>query len=220
MIDRVFELASETPLSPYAIDFKHNLSRSVWDDEKKIDAIRKFCLKKEKEILSLEYTNDGGTGLDENTTTTRYGRYNLFDFVEECPELEDLWKFIKEHWLDRIKIDNTEAYKTQIACWFNVLRQGQKMTEHRHSSRFSGYLSGNMHLDYYDTKTVYKHLNSYIEVDNIKGGLVMFPSQLLHGTNEYQGKGERISIAFDLHLTNLNDVVCEMIQSSNKIFHT
>ena len=109
MIDRVFELASETPLSPYAIDFKHNLSRSVWDDEKKIDAIRKFCLKKEKEILSLEYTADGGTGLNENTTTTRYGRYNLFDFVEECPELEDLWKFIKEHWLDRIKIDNTSG---------------------------------------------------------------------------------------------------------------
>ena len=87
MIDRMFELKSATPLTPYAMNFKFHISRSIWDDEKKVNVIRKFCLKKEKEILKLPYNNDGGTGLDENSVTTRFARYNLFDFVDECPSL-------------------------------------------------------------------------------------------------------------------------------------
>tara|TARA_R110001592_G_scaffold224213_2_gene479789 strand:+ start:328 stop:990 length:663 start_codon:yes stop_codon:yes gene_type:complete len=219
MIDRIFKLESGQPLSPYAMDYNFSLSRSIWDEDKKIDTIKKFCLKKEKEILELDYTNDGGTGLDEEAVTTRYGRYNLFDFVDECPELTDLWDFIKEHWFDRIKIDDTKTYKTKIGCWFNVMRKGQHMNEHRHSSRFSGYLSGNMHLDNYQTTTTYKHLNNWVELTNIKGGLVMFPSQLLHSTSTHIEKNERVSIAFDLHITNLNDVENEILQHSNKDFY-
>tara|TARA_R100000541_G_scaffold49046_1_gene56114 strand:- start:1167 stop:1829 length:663 start_codon:yes stop_codon:yes gene_type:complete len=219
MIDRIFKLESGQPLSPYAMDFDFSLSRSIWDDQKKLDTIKNFCLKKEKEILELDYTNDGGTGLDEDAVTTRFGRYNLFDFVDECPELTDLWNFIKEHWIDRIEIDATKMYKTKIGCWFNVMRKGQHMNEHRHSSRFSGYLSGNMHLDNYETVTTYKHLNNWIELNNIKGGLVMFPSQLLHSTSTHTEKNERVSIAFDLHLTNLNDVENEILQHSNKDFY-
>ena len=99
------------------------------------------------------------------------------------------------------------------------MRKGQHMNEHRHSSRFSGYLSGNMHLDNYQTTTTYKHLNNWVELTNIKGGLVMFPSQLLHSTSTHIEKNERVSIAFDLHITNLNDVENEILQHSNKDFY-
>ena len=51
MIDRVFELNSPTPLSPYAPNYKFDLSRSVWDDEEKVDKLKKFLIKKEKDIL-------------------------------------------------------------------------------------------------------------------------------------------------------------------------
>jgi hypothetical protein len=220
MIDRMFELRSPTPLSPYAMNYKFHLSRSIWDDEKQIDTIKKFCLKKEKEILKLPYNNDGGTELDDNAVTTRFARYNLFDFVDECPELKNLWEEIHKHWYERIKRENTTAYKTKIVCWFNVLRQGEQMADHRHSNRFSAYLSGNIHLDNYHTHTTYRYLDNWIEIENIKGGLVMFPSQLLHGTNKYHDKNERVSIAFDLHLTNLNDIENEALQFASRDFYS
>ena len=114
MIDRMFELKSATPLSPYAPDYKFELSRAVWDDEEKVDKIKKFLIKKEKDVLKLPYLNDACTGLGEDSVTTRYARYNLFDFADECPELKDLWKVIQEHWYERIQKDNTHPYKTKI----------------------------------------------------------------------------------------------------------
>ena len=220
MLDRMFELRSATPLSPYAPSFKFNLSRSIWDDDKKIEKLKKFLLKKEKAILELPYNNDGETGLGEDSVTTRYARYNLFDFIDECPELKDLWDFIQEHWYERIKRESTHAYKTKIVCWFNIMRQGEKMEPHRHASRFSAYLSGNIHLDNYHTITTYRHLDTWIDIHNVKGGLLMFPSQLIHEVDTYQDQNPRISIAFDLHLTNLNDVENEALSFFSRDFST
>ena len=220
MIDRMFELKSATPLSPYAPDYKFELSRAVWDDEEKVDKIKKFLIKKEKDVLKLPYLNDACTGLNEDSVTTRYARYNLFDFADECPELKDLWKFFQEHWYERIQKDNTRPYKTKIVCWFNILRKGDKMEAHSHNSRFSAYLSGNFHLDNYDTATTYKFMDDWTAIDNVKGGLIMFPSQLLHEVDSFEDEGVRISIAFDLHLTNLNDFQSEVIQSGARDFFT
>ena len=218
MIDRVFELKSPTPLSPYAPNYKFEITRSVWDDKEKVDKLKKFLIKKEKDILKLPFHHDGDTGLKEDSVTTRYARYNLFDFVDECPELRDLWKLIQEHWYERIQRDNTRPYKTKIVCWFNVMRKGDRMESHRHSSRFSSYLSGNFHLDNYHTTTTYRYLDNLTAIDNVKGGLVIFPSQLLHEVDSFKGEGERVSIAFDLHLTNLNDFQTETILSGARDF--
>ena len=87
MIDRVFELKSPTPLSPYAPNYKFELSRSVLDDQEKVDKLKKFLIKKEKDILKLPFHHDGDTGLKEDSVTTRYARYNLFDFADECLSL-------------------------------------------------------------------------------------------------------------------------------------
>ena len=220
MIDRIFELHSYPPLSPYAPKYKFNLSRSIWDDNKKIDKLKKFLLKKEKEILKLPYNNDGDTGLGEGSVTTRYARYNLFDFTDECPELQDLWRFIQEHWYERIAREETHAYKTKIVCWFNVMRQGEKMEAHRHASRFSAYLSGNLHLDNYHTFTTYRHMDNMIDIHNIKGALIMFPSQLIHEVDTYHDQAPRVSIAFDLHLTNLNDIENQALDFFSRDFST
>ena len=216
----MFELKSPTPLSPYAPNYAFHLSRSVWGDEKKIDKIKKFLINKEKDILKLPYLNDASTGLGRDKVTTRYCRYNLFDFVDECPELKDLWQVIQEHWYERIQKDNTHAYKTKITCWFNILKKGDKMEAHSHGRRFSAYLSGNFHLDNYDTATTYRHLDNWTAINNVKGGLIMFPSQIEHEVDSFKGKGVRISIAFDLHLTNLNDIQSEAIQLGARDFFT
>ena len=221
MIDRIYELNSAIPLSPYAPEYKFYLSRSIWNDKKQIDTIRKFCLEKEKEILELPYFHDADTGLNENHVTTRFARYNLFDFINECPELQNLWDEIYNHWLQKIKIEKTPDYKSRIVCWFNVLRKGEFLAEHRHSSQPTAYLSGNIHLDNYHTNTTYKHLDHWVSIDNVKGGCVMFPSQLAHFTDKYENDGERVSIAFDLYVTDLNDLDDESPQkATSKSFHT
>ena len=49
----------------------------------------------------------------------------------------------------------------------------------------------------------------------------MFPSQLAHFTDKYENDGERVSIAFDLYVTDLNDLDDESPQkATSKSFHT
>ena len=194
-------------MTPYAPSYDYNVTRAIWQEQKKINAIRKFLLSKEKEILKkINFHNDAGTGLKTNDVTTRHSHYNVFDFSAELPELNDLRDFIKQTYYDYIQIDNTQEYELRINCWFNVLRKGQKMDMHSHGRDFASYLSGNIHLDNYHTQTHYLYINNAARIDNVKGGLVLFPSVLQHGTDTYNGKNPRVSIAFDLHVAYLNSI--------------
>ena len=206
MIDQIFKIKSTQPMTPYAPSYDYNVTRAIWNEPQKIDVIKKFLLSKEKDILKLNFNDDGGTGLQFNDITTRHSYYNVFDYSKELPELSDLLNFIKESYNEYIKIDSTQSYGLKINCWFNVLRKGQKMKSHAHGTRFSAYLSGNIHLDNYHTKTNYSYMNNGVSIDNVKGGLVLFPSVLTHGTDEYRDEEPRVSIAFDLHVSFLNDI--------------
>jgi ectoine hydroxylase-related dioxygenase (phytanoyl-CoA dioxygenase family) len=92
-------------------------------------------------------------------------------------------------------------------CWFNIIRPGEEIKIHKHGSGPDVYLSGNLHLDDYDTETFY--LSPYDEqnghaLPNQKGGLTLFPSYVSHGATKYEGDSLRVSIAFDLRLPNTN----------------
>ena len=200
-----YRFKSSHPMTPYAPSYDYLLTQSVWDEPDKVDIIRNFLLSKEKEILKLDYNNNAGTGLDSSSVSTRHGNYNVFDFVDECPELQDLLEFIKECYWNYIEQDNTQDFALKINSWFNVLYKGQKMTYHNHNPRQSAYLSGNIHLDDYHTKTNYSYMIDRLSVDNIKGGVVLFPSVVFHGTDVYNGEKPRVSIACELEVTFIHD---------------
>jgi len=42
-----------------------------------------------------------------------------------------------------------------------------------------------------------------VNVQPLDGRLILFPSWLYHQVNPYFGEGERISISFNAHVTNL-----------------
>ena len=201
----MYRLKSLQPMTPYAPSYDYLLTQSVWDEPDKVDIIRNFLLSKEKEILKLDFNNDGGTGLDSSSVTTRHSNYNVFDYVKEVPEFNDLLEFMKESWWNYIEQDNTQDYALKINAWFNVLHKGQKMNYHNHNPRHSAYLSGNIHLDDYHTKTNYSYMNDRLSVDNIKGGVILFPSVLYHETDKYNDDEPRVSIAFDLEVDFLHD---------------
>lgn len=200
----IYKFKSEHPMTPYAPSYDYIITQSVWNDSDKIDTIRNFLLSKEKDILKLDFRNDGGTGLNDSNITTRHSNYNVFDYGKEVPEFNDLLEFMKNSWWDYIKQDDTQDFALQINAWFNVLRKGQKMNYHNHNSSCGAYLSGNMHLDDYHTKTNYSYMNVHYPIDNVKGGLVLFPSVISHGTDVYNGEEPRVSIAFDLECTFLD----------------
>ena len=179
-------------------------------DKTKTKIIKKFLLDKEKYIIeNFPSTHSGGTDVSSDSITNRFGSYNLFDFNEECTELKDFFKFLQESYLKFVILDGHEIIDIDIVCWFNVVRKGQDISAHHHSAgNYSeGYLSGNVHLDEY--KTITKYYCPYdIQVlygfANVRGGLTIFPSWMLHGTDIHNEDIERVSIAFDLRPTSLN----------------
>ena len=98
-----------------------------------------------------------------------------------------------------------------IQCWYNILRFGQKINPHMHSSSSNCYLSGHFNVQVNDTSTVYmspiNQLNDpeVINIKNKVGDMTLFPSYIFHRTTPHYSFKPRITIAFDLNLYKLHD---------------
>jgi len=199
---KIQKIRSMLPATHYAPYWDVSIGTSKWQDFEKIDTIKKWLLNNEQRFID-EYPvmHDGNTGLGDESVTSRFGRYNLFDFANELPELNDLKQFLQFSYLDFVTLDHTPITDLYIVCWFNILKEGEEIKEHLHNSTFDCYLSGNMHLDNYNTLTKYKvpyeRFTSH-DFTNEKGGLTIFPSCILHWSDKHLENNKRISIAFDL----------------------
>lgn len=203
----IYKIKSEFPITEYAPTWDISIGKSVWNDTEKIDNIREWLVNNEERIKSMyPVTDDSGTGLGINSLTSRVGKYNLFDFATELPELNDLLKFIQISYIEFININYSPAQELDLVCWVNILRNGQEIKEHVHSASNLAYLSANLHLDNYPTYTVYRSPYMQFEehsLENSKGGLCIFPSYVPHKTTEYKElTTPRVSIACDLRLPN------------------
>lgn len=201
-IERMKSLHPVTEFTPYwCIPFGF----AQWKEVEKIDTIREWLICNEEKLLKdIPVHHDGGTGLGEKSVTSRFGSYNLFDYANELPELQSLLEFFRISYLQYVNQEMVEVRDVEIMCWFNVLRKGEHIDEHSHDSSNKAYLSGNIHLDNYQTHTFYKNIydkNVQFETDNHKGTLTVFPSWVPHYTNKFEDDGLRLSIAFDLRLT-------------------
>ena len=207
----VFTLRSDIPRTHFAPQWNVIFRRFKFEGN--LPAIRNWMIGKEEELLNLPVTHDAGTGVSEESLTTRFGRYNVFDYVDECPELNNLMQFLRLSYMDYIRYEEVPLVELDISCWYNILRDGEGMTEHVHSTTSDSYLSGNMQLSEFPTSTKYRAPLDYfggMHVQNEPGHLVMFPSYIPHSVDgEYTGK--RLSLAFDLaaaglpHMMNSND---------------
>tara|TARA_B110000503_G_C7113616_1_gene399282 strand:+ start:621 stop:1298 length:678 start_codon:yes stop_codon:yes gene_type:complete len=202
----IIRIKSLHPETEYAPQWNIPLYQAEWNEFEKIDTIRHALLKNEQKFIdNLDVHQDGGTGLGLDSVTSRFGRYNLFDYIDMCPELAELLTFFRRTYVNFITEDTTVLRDLDIVCWFNVIRKGEKIQEHCHGSGHNSYLSGNFHADNYNTQTYYKSPfdpTLAAPFNNEKGVLTMFPSYLVHGTSEHTADDERVSIAFDLRLAN------------------
>jgi hypothetical protein len=181
-------------------------------------SLAKFLLKQEKEILKLEPTlndsktsyADGYTGLGFNSVTSRFGRFNVFNFKNK--HISNLKKQIIEthkHFLKSLNVSlPKELY---IQCWYNVMRKGEKINAHIHSYDPDCYLGGHFCVQANETSTYYInpvnqiHNSETYKSKNKEGTLTLFQNCVPHYTDRNESNSERITIAFDLSYHKLKN---------------
>lgn len=190
------------PLTEFTPTWNFYFWTAVYDSEN-LEKVKSWIIDNEKRLIDVYSSNsrsDGGTGLGKESLTAQYNSFNLFKETEHLPEFNDLKKFIKSEY-DKFMIESRSLIrKCNMYCWANVLKTGETIKKHNHGAWHYSYLSGNMHLGDYSTTTRYHNPfnESYLDFQNVKGGLTFFPSYLYHETTEYNDKDKRVSIAFDL----------------------
>ena len=202
----IYPNKSNTPQTPFAPEWDYHIGCELIShiDFKKI---AKIILKKEKPILekfppSTRSSVDGYTGLGKNSLTSRYEHFNIFSWQEtEIKKLKPAILKFYLRFLDEIKVKGLSNF--DIRGWANVMRKGESIKPHLHSTEATAYLSGNICIQCEKTATYYinpvNQLNEpYSEkIINEVGQIVLFPSCVPHYTDTHLGNKERITIAFD-----------------------
>jgi hypothetical protein len=116
-------------------------------------------------------------------------------------ELTTLYHIIRKNYLLFLKELNYPRAKVYIHGWANVLRQGEYISLHSHSSDSHSYLSGTYYLTTNNTTldvidpTRLQHKERFVTKEGL---ILMFPSYVAHESTVYEEADLRISIAFDI----------------------
>lgn len=192
------------PENEYAPTWSIPFWNTQFPDQSKVDKMRQWIIDNETNIVEKYKKNtegDGGTGLGENSLTAQYNSYNLFQVTREIPVFKDLLNWIQSEYVKFMHTNGTLVRDLYMYSWANVVHKGQPITQHGHGAQHFSYLSGNIHLDNYATKTVYyapADDDVLMEFPNVKGGLTFFPSHVLHSVPVHNEDNKRVSMAFDL----------------------
>ena len=192
------------PLTEFSPAWNIPLWFDNYKDSQGLIDMKQWILNNEKNIIEKHKSttkDDGGTGLGDESLTAQYKNYNIFQLTKDLPAFQNLLKFLQTSYVNFMNEYKTQPRKCIMFCWANVLRKDQAIDIHCHGAKHFSYLSGNLHLEKYNTKTVYhNHVNPRMvyKTDNVAGGLTLFPSFIFHQADAHQDNNERVSIAFDL----------------------
>tara|TARA_B100000131_G_C17892057_1_gene522737 strand:+ start:66 stop:731 length:666 start_codon:yes stop_codon:yes gene_type:complete len=204
-------------ISPFAPSWNYFIGQKIVSS---IDCnrLKNYLLKKESEILDIKHNlDDGGTGLGNDSTVSRYKHYNVFlwdqlDINILYQEIVMMYNNYHRHTIGQ-PIPNVD-----LNGWLNIMKRGDRVQNHNHDLRSKSYLSGNFIVSCNNTKTVYNNPyqqyikenellewvekgyedNTFYASKNTDGMLTLFPSYIPHFTTEHRFDTHRITIAFDL----------------------
>jgi len=185
----------KTPFAPkwdYCI-FETNIINFI-----DLDFIKDMILLWEPKLINqYQFTSDWGTGLGEESLTSRANSYNLLRWPEMSP-LRSAIRKMHDVFIEELKIKDNEKIYAQ--CWANVMRENQDIKMHQHWNSPYTYLGGHVTIQCNNTSTYY--VNPYTresyESKNEEGKLTLFPNWIEHYTDLHTSKKERITIAFDI----------------------
>jgi|TARA_B110000914_G_C15486996_1_gene458571 hypothetical protein len=205
---KITKMKSEPKKTFFAPEYDYNIFET---QAEQIDfkELAKFILTKEKEILSLPATGDAYTGMKEDSTTTRFDKYNVFKWENE--NIKHLKGNIINFHNGMMKYFNQPLPKElYIQCWTNIMRKGEQIKPHIHDIGPNCYLGGHICVQCDDTSTHY--INPVNQINdpmtfaskNDVGKMTIFPNNIPHYTDIQKSDKERITIAFDLITYNPN----------------
>jgi hypothetical protein len=224
---KIIIFQSPPPKSPFAPNYAWVMGETFIPNIN-FDKIKNFILEKEIEILNSTlpvdnvYSVDGYTGLGPNSLTSRYSRFNVFNWKNS--DIQTIRKEIHKQYLNFIKTVEVKRSKVWIKCWANVLRNGEKINAHSHNVSEYCYLGGHLCISTENTKTCYINIINQLnnpevyESDNLPGKLTLFQNCIPHYTTEHTSDNERITIAFDLVLDELYQHYDETMKKNLVLF--
>ena len=175
--------------------------------------LAKLIVKKERSILKLPMTKrygkvtDGFTGLGENSTTIRFESYNVLKWKNTSLLKKSI---LKGHAAILNFFKQETPKELYIQCWANIMRKGEQIKPHIHSTTPTTYLGGHLCVQCDQTSTHY--INPINQINdpeiysskNETGKITFFPNNIPHYTDIQNSDNERITIAFDLAIHKPN----------------
>ena len=194
----VWQIKSEEPLTPFAPVYSHYICTADLSNLIDFKDIKYTILGKEKSIIE-QYDaglNDAYTELGNDSLTSRFEHYNIFDWPEMY-KLKSAVKSIHDLFLQYVKVENRPIW---INGWANVMRKGQQIKTHLHNVDQTCYLGGHICVQTKDTYTHY--INPFTKKiyssKNEVGKITLFPNWIEHYTDKHISPKERITVAFDV----------------------
>ena len=212
MVVKVHQFKNEPPETPYAPLWEFVIAEKETDLD--VDELSYIILSKEKEIIE-EYpegwanqpVHDGYTGLGTDSLTARFNYFNVLKWdYPVCKDLHNEIRILHDQYVSNTSDGkfNSKYTNRKIRCWANVMRKGQKINKHCHSTHQYSYLSGHFTVACNDTSTIYFHpynQQSY-PLKNSPNSMTMFPTWMAHKTDSHEVDIPRITIAFDILISN------------------
>jgi len=192
------------PETPFTPEWNIHLWTTQYTNLENLKIIRDWITTNGPIIIEKyknENKNDGGTGLGDKSLTATFRYFDLFYETSNIDAFLDLKKFLESEYRKFCKELKIKTEKCFVNSWANIAHTGQKIEKHNHGATHYAYLSGNMHLDNYDTQTIYHNPfdhNVQYAVPNIEGGITLFPSYLYHSSTTHKEDNDRVSLAFDI----------------------
>jgi len=202
----VYQIKSEEPLTPFAPVYSHYICTADLSQLIDFKDIKYTILGKEKSIIE-QYDaglNDAYTELGNDSLTSRFEHYNIFDWPEMY-KLKSAVKSIHDLFLQYVKVENRPVW---INGWANVMRKGQQIKTHLHNVDQTCYLGGHICVACEQSSTFYINPVNTIndpeifEIENKVGQITLFSNCIPHYTSKHEGNSERITMAFDLNVVN------------------
>lgn len=179
---------------------------STWDEFPKYASELIKIVEHQELNVTSEIESVSIAGLDEGLTTKWYA-YNFLD-VENIGvgKLKNfIFGEVKNFMKDLCHQDDNLYYQS----WANLLQNQEVLKIHSHAGPYS-YLSGVFYVKTISSSTKYflpierripgveDFYETEIEVDNVEGGLIIFPSFIEHCSTPTLENVDRITIAFDV----------------------
>jgi hypothetical protein len=196
-------------------------------DKSRTKALHKVVLEKEKWIL--ENVEPYPENDDKSWLTNRLYGYNFLNFTE-YPVINEFKEFIRFCYINYCETLNIVPQKTYIQCWANILRNnGRGITEHNHADGHAdsppeyAYVSGTICLNDLNTSTLFRSPlidKNFQSIRNYAGENIMFPSWVVHKTDENKAPIPRVSIAYDIITQEQYDLAEVKERKNNFIIFT